>query len=112
MLVTNKRELRERMSRIDFRMPGYSVDIDGYDDYWDRQKDYAHIFVTVRTRDTYKPDDPELIEVRHMYSVPLPIPEEQVIRYVREAIRVAVLHEADEWLREDGVIVNNPHDVK
>ena len=73
--------------------------------------DMASVRLTTRTRNTYEPDNPTPILITHTYPVPMHAPVSYFGPWLRECIHRTMMHEADEWFREDGIMVHDPHAV-
>jgi len=106
--INDIRELREEFEHYSFNMPGYSWELG-----WVPATFGApFIMFTIRTMDTYdRVPHPINIEA-NIPLPPFPIPREWFPHMLQDAIRQAVLHEADEWFKKDGVIVFNPHEPR
>lgn len=104
--------LRE-FERWTFRMPGYRWElrppmVGGFDTFG-----LGTLVIFVETRNSYRPDEPTTVVSTH--PVPATAPE-MIARcpaafheWLRRCVHATVTHEADEWLRQDGVMVFDPH---
>jgi hypothetical protein len=67
------------------------------------------LLIRARVRDSRHPDNPDPVVVEQPVPVPGHLSREQFPHWLHHAVRDAIVHEADEWLQRDGVIVFDPH---
>lgn len=104
--------LEQHFKRFTFNMPGWTMELHpmpygvalSFGSF-----ECARLLLRAKVRDTYNPDSTALVEVGHPNVIRLPLPVEALAHEIRKAIHRAMCHEADEWLREDGVIIFDPH---
>ena len=94
-------------ARYTWNMPGWTMSLDV-----EPMMDAARVRLATRTRNTYEPDNPTPILIQHTFPVPMHAPIGWFGPWLRDCIHSALKHEADEWFREDGVMIHDPHAPK
>lgn len=84
-------------------MPGWRFSLDA------QHPNYV-LDVLARVQDTYNPTQTVSIIHRQMFTAPMYL--DQFQRFIHKCMTIAIRHEADEWLRRDGVIIYNPHHLE
>ena len=69
----------------------------------------AEIVITATVRDARRPDDPSPIRITSRVLVPDYFTRDYFPTFWHDAVTAAALHEADEWLQRDGVVMFDPH---
>lgn len=73
-------------------------------------KTYAWGTVTISAARFAREDLNPRIQIQHVTPRSLPIPKDVLPHFARQCIHAALQHEADEWIRVDGVMIYNPHE--
>ncbi|WKV22123.1 hypothetical protein 8UZL_00005 [Mycobacteroides phage 8UZL] len=71
--------------------------------------------VSAPVHDSYHPGNTQMARVEMMHPIPHGIadwPLKQQVYWIQECIRAMELHEMDEWLKIDGVMLHDPHSGK
>lgn len=114
-MIETYSDAEKAFARLAFTMPGYTMELrtPGLGEYHETYGGALMPFlrVTVKTRDTYRPDDPHLFTVQHMRRlfIPTPFPLDEFVRLIFHEIRSVLDHETKEWFRVDGIMVYDPH---
>lgn len=110
-MLSTPAQLQAEFARWAFTPPGIELKLhtraDGALPY--AYEAAAVLRILIRTRNTYRPEDPTEDVVTHATQIPLPMPREYWPHFLRQSIHAAVCHEADEWLRRDGIMLFDPH---
>ena len=71
----------------------------------------TQLHIEVLVPNTYDPGNLTPIKVIHTSVLPSLgyFPEKKAPKYIRKLVHNAEIHEADEWLRFNGVMLFNPH---
>ncbi len=114
-------EMEAELARWTF-MPGYRfelvrnrparvLDADGRPwSLFADDREYVVLRIRSRVPNTYNPD--EIIEVQANSPVPVEMIQRGHLTFgewLRHVVHERMIHEADEWLKRDGVMVYDPH---
>jgi hypothetical protein len=98
-------ELQRQFERWSFRMPGYRWELlPGLDVGFS-----PRVVIYVETTDAYHPDRTVTVMSCHLVPEILSLDPEGFGEFLRRCVHATVLHEADEWLRRDNVMMFDPH---
>ena len=88
--------LREVVRQATYK-PGWKIGV----------TDYGTLVITVDTKDAYHPERD--VRITHSYMVEPARDEWEALAFLRDCIHRTERHEADEWLRINGVAAFDPH---